>query len=367
MRSWEYGDERIGQKEMVLTTSSLMIGVGILTLPRTIAQATNASDGWLSILLAGGAAIFIAWLLARLSTRFRNRTFLEYTSEVASRPVAYVVGGLFAFYFLIFCAYITRSVAEMSKQYLFDRTPLEVISLCFMLIVIYAVSGSRTGLVRLTVLFLPFVFITTIVFLLLSINLFEVDKLLPLFHSDWKTILEGSQKSIFSFLGFEALLFYNSLSRKPEKTPKTAVISVLISVLLYVMIYVFTIAVFSNEVTRNIMYPTLELAREVSVPGEFFERLESLFLMFWVMSIFTTSAIALDVSIQSLRFFTKIDKKKLLYVLGPIIYLISMSPQNIVQLSNLGTLISYLGMLTAIAIPVLLLVYVKLREAIGHG
>ncbi len=352
---------------MVFTTSSVMIGVGILTLPRTIALSTSASDGWVSILLAGAIAMLIAWVLARLSTRFRNRTFLEYTSDVATKPVSWFVGGMFAIYFLLFSAYITRSVSEMTKQYLFDRTPLEVISLCFMLIVVYAVAGSRTGLVRLTVLFLPFVIVVTLVFLLLSINLFEVSKLMPLFHSDWQSILQGSQKSIFSFLGFEVLLFYNSLMRKPDKTPKLAIISVGLPVTLYILIYVFTIGVFSNEVTRNIMYPTLELAREVTVPGEFFERLESLFLTFWIVSIFTTSAISMDVTVQSLCFFTKLNKRKLLYILAPIIYLISMAPQNIVQLSNLSMLISYMGLLTAIVIPLLLFAIVKLREATGHG
>lgn len=364
LRSWEYGDERIGTKETVFTISSLMIGVGIMTLPRTVAKATNSSDGWLSILIAGGVALLMAWLIAKLSVRFRNRTFLEYVGDKTGKPIAYMVGALYILYFLAFTSYITRSVAELTKQYLFDWTPGEVISLGFLLVVIYAVSGSRVGLVRMAVLFLPFVLLVTGIFLLMSVNLFEFKKLLPVLHSDWGSILGGVKESIFSFLGFEGILFYATLMRKPEKAPKLASIGVLITIVTYVLIYLFTIAVFSYEVTENIMYPTIELAREVTVPGEFFERLESLFLIFWLVSVFATTSIALDVSIQSLRYFTKVDKKKLLYVLAPFLYLLAMYPQNIVQLSNLGKVVSNLGIVTALIIPVMLYAFVKLREVI---
>lgn len=367
LRSWEYGDERIGGKETVFTITSLMIGVGILTLPRTVAKATSSSDGWVSILIAGGITLIMAWLVAKLSTRFRNRTFLEFVGDKAGKPVAIAVGLAFFLYFLSFTSYITRSVAELTKQYLFDRTPVEVVSLGFLLVVIYAVSGSRVGLVRLTMLFLPFVLLVTGIFLLMSVNLFEFKKLMPVLHSDWGSILSGVQESIFSFLGFEGVLFYVTLMRKPEEAPKLTFIGVMIAIVTYVSIYIFTIAVFSYEVTENIMYPTIELAREVTVPGDFFERLESLFLIFWLVSIFATTSIALDVSVQSVSYFTKLDKKKLLYVLAPILYLLSMYPQNIVQLSNLGKLVSYMGIVTALIIPVMLFLVVKLREVMARA
>ncbi|MDQ6418138.1 endospore germination permease [Paenibacillus sp. LHD-117] len=366
LRNWEYGDDRIGQKEIVFTMTSLIIGVGILTLPRAVAKATNSSDGWISILLAGAATLLLAWLAAKLATKFHNRTFLEFVSDVTGRPVAFGVALFYFLYYLTFSAYISRSVAELAKQFLFERTPIEIISLSYMLVVIYAVSGSRTGLVRLAVMFVPFVMVITGLFLLLGINLFQFNKLLPFFSASWGEILNGSKESVFSFLGFEAVLFYAGLMRKPEKAPKLSMIAVLIAVVTYIFVYIFSIGIFSYEVTQNIMYPTLELAREVSVPGEFFERLESLFLIFWLVSTFATTSIALDMSVQSIHHVVKVKKKTMLYVMAPSIYLVSMVPQNIVQLSNLGTIVSYLGLLGAIAIPLFLYAVAKIREVRVH-
>ena len=155
--------------------------------------------------------------------------------------------------------------------------------------------------------------------------------------------------------------------RNPEKAPRMSIYAVLIASFLYVFVYIFSIGVFSVEVTQNIIYPTIELAREVSVPGEFFERLESLFLIFWLVSSFATTSLSLDISVQSLRHIAKLKKSTILYILAPIIFLFSMAPQNIEQLSNLGQIISYFGLLGATAIPMLIFGIVKFREVRNHA
>ncbi|MHA6483978.1 GerAB/ArcD/ProY family transporter [Paenibacillus sp. strain BS8-2] len=362
LNRWEYGDELIGQKELVFVISTIIIGVGVLTLPRTVALTTQSSDGWMSILLAGIAGMLFAWLAARLSTKFHNRTYLEFAAHVGGKPTGVVLAFFYVIYYCSFTAYITRSVAELAKQFLFDQTPLEFISLSFLLVVIFAVSGSRVGLVRLAVIFLPVVVFVTAVFLLLGTNLFQLSKLFPIFSSSWSQILEGSKQSIFSFLGFEIVLFYSGLLRQRSKAPRMAIFAVLIATILYVFVYIFSIGIFSYEVTQNILYPTIEIAREVSVPGEFFERLESLFLIFWLISTFATTSLSLDVSIQSLSHLRAFKKMHMLYLLSPIIFLFSMVPQNIVQLSNLGKLISYLGLLGAIVFPLAVYLLAKIRE-----
>lgn len=367
LNSWEYGDELIGQKELVYVISTLIIGVGILTLPRSIAKATQSSDGWISILMAGILAMAFAWIAAKLSTNFHNRTYLEFTSYVGGKATGYVVAIFYLIYYCSFTAYISRSVAELAKQFLFERTPLEIISVSFILVVSYAVSRSRTGLVRLAVIFLPFVVAVTGFFLLLGTNLFEFSKLLPIFSASWSNLFEGSKESVFSFLGFEIVLFYAGLMRQPSKAPKMAVFAVLLSTILYIFVYIFSIGVFSYEVTQNIIYPTIELAREVSVPGEFFERLESLFLIFWLVSTFATTSLSLDVSVQSFSHIAPLKKQTILYILTPVIFLFSMSPQNIVQLSNLGQLISFTGLLGAVLIPIVIYGLFKLREVRMHG
>jgi spore germination protein len=368
MMTQENGEEQIERKDLILAVSSMMVGVGILTLPRIIAETTETSGGWMSILLAGLAAMSLAWSLAKLASMFPKQSFYDYTSVIATKPVSVILTLLIGLYFILVAAYITRQLSNIIKQYLFDRTPIEVIALIFVLIVIYAVSGSRTALLRLNVMFFPIVLTVMLLVQFMNLGFIETDNFKPFFVTPWNDVLTGALKSEHGFLGFEIVLFYTALMKKPKDAPKAAMMGVALPMMLYLIIYIFVIGVFSNVETANQIYPTIELSKEVEVPGEFFERFESIFLTIWVMTIFNTAAMAYDVSVLSMgSVFKKIQKFKLTLVLAPVVYLIAMVQQDINKVSLFGTWTGYYGFIVAIGIPIFLLWFAKLRGVKGNG
>src|SRR5699024_1524156 len=140
--------------------------------------------------------------------------------------------------------------------------------------------------------------------------------------------------------------------RKPKNAPKMAVIGVVITMVVYTLLFVVTIGVVGNAVTSNLLYPTIELAKSVEIPGQFFERFVSVFFVIWVMAIFNTAAIALDIAVLILRsIFTNVSKLKVLYIIAPPIYFISQLPRNIIEIEQYGTVISYAGNIFTVFIP----------------
>lgn len=363
MKPFEYGDQEISYKEMLFAVPSMIVGVSILTLPRLVAEAVQSSDGWISILLAGSFACLFGWSMAKLASSYPRRTFYEYTTIITAKPIAFVFTIYLFLYFALFAGFVVRSIADISKQYLFDRTPVEVVALLFWLIVIYAVSGSRAGILRLNLLFFPLVLGIVSFLLIISIGIFEIKNLKPVFVSEWGGLLNGAKESIFSLLGFEVLLFYTSMANNPEKAPKAAVIGTIIPVVLYIAVYIIVIGIFSIEGAVHVVHPTIELAKEIHIPGEFFERFESLFFLIWIMTIFNTAAMSLDITIITLGSLWKRAKKMtLILIVSPSVYLISMMPQDTVQLSTLGTVISWSGLIFAGTVPFALLLIAKLRK-----
>jgi len=368
MRVFKYADEEIGQKEMVMTISSMMIGVGVLTLPRLVANVTQSSDGWISILAAGGVTLFLGWIVAKLVGRFKSQSFLEYTTRITSRPVACILAALQCVYYFLFCAYEMRAIASISKQYLFDRTPIEFIALSFLLVVIYAVSGSRVGLIRLNVLFLPIILTVAMLMMSFSVGLFEIKNLKPVFITPPVGILNGTQEAINSMLGFEILLFYNSIMKRPQEAVKAVVYGVSIPVVFYLIIFIFGIGIFSHDGAMNIMYPAIEIAKEIQIPGEFFERFESVFFVIWMMTIFNTTSMAMDVSVICLTsIFRRLSKRASILMLSPVIYLFGMFPKDQVEFAKAGTIISYAGIVLAGVVPITLLIIARIRRVEGNG
>lgn len=91
MKSFKYGDEKISDREIMIAIPSIVISVGILSLPRDLATTSVASDGWIVILVSGVLAVLITWLLAKLAVGFPNQSFFTYTSTILSKPVAIVI------------------------------------------------------------------------------------------------------------------------------------------------------------------------------------------------------------------------------------------------------------------------------------
>ena len=213
----------ISDRDIMIAVASNIIGVLTLSFPRIIAEDTSAADGWLPILLGGGIACFLAWLLTKIAISFPNQSFLTYASKLLSKPIAVIFIVLFLLQLIAMTAFQVREVTVLAHQYLFDQTPMEVISLSFLLVVVYAVSGSRAGIFRLNILFFPFTIGGLLLVILLPLGLVKMENLLPTFQTDFPGYVRATYSSISTFLGFSIVLFYSEIIKEPNKTPKMVV------------------------------------------------------------------------------------------------------------------------------------------------
>ncbi|TCP30032.1 spore germination protein [Scopulibacillus darangshiensis] len=363
MKPFDYADEKIGQKEIGFALPSLVIGVSILSLPRVVADTTKFADGWVSVLIAGLLSLLFTWITATLVSRFPNQSFLDYSSKLISKPLALSLTLFMILYFVLFTAFEINYIAILTKQYLLDETPKEIISFVFLLLVIYAVAGSRAALFRLNILFLPIVVIVLLILLIGALSVFDPKHLFPLFKTNWMGYLKGVKGSFLAMTGWEILLIYSALIRPPVKAVKPAIIGMCVPIILYLLLYIVTIGVYSNIVTRNLVFPTVELAKEVEIPGGIFERAETLFFTVWIMTIFSTASIFYDVSVMTISsIFKKTKKAIIIFILAPIIYVISMLPKSFIEVTNFGHFISFMAYFAAFIIPALLLLIAKIRR-----
>ncbi|GAA0430306.1 spore germination protein GerLB [Lentibacillus halophilus] len=363
MKTFEYADDQISDKEIMIATPSVVIGVSVLSLPRTLTSPTNGMDGVIALGVAGLFVIALTWLVAKLAVQFPHENFYSYASSLIPKPAASMFTMLFAVYGLLTTAYETRVIADVAEQYLFTRTPFGVIALTFLLVVIYAVSGSRAGLFRLHMMFFPFIVLIILTLVLFTSGLFDPDNLFPVLTTGAGNQWPAFIGSTFSFMGFAPLLFYTSLVKKPRNVPKKAAIGMSIAVTLYMVIAVMSIGAFGNLTAGNLQYPTVELAKDVEIPGGFFERFETVFFVIWIMTIFNTTIMFLDMAVFAMnQLFTKISKMQLIFICSPFIYMAGMIPKNNEDVDALGTFISMYGFTVVILIVALFFIARKWKR-----
>ncbi|NAP00110.1 GerAB/ArcD/ProY family transporter [Halomonas sp. MG34] len=362
MKDFKYADEKISSREIMIALPAITVGVGVLSLPREIALLTVAADGWIAILIAGAVVTIITWIIAKLSASYPGESFLSYASKLVTKPIAIIFTLMLFFQSLMLSAYVMRVIADIAKTYLFDRTPVEVVSLTFLLVVVYAVSGTRVGLFRLNMLFFPIIVVITFALSMFSLGWFEFENYFPFFKTGMMDYVKASELSSLSFIGFNILFFYIALVKDTEKAPKSSVYGILIVVLLYLLIFFVCLGVFGNAVAGNLVYPLIELAKEIEIPGGFFERFDSFFFVIWSMSIFNTVAMSVDVSIYALQSILNLKKIIYLFCLAPIIYIIGMIPVGSLEVAKMGTFIGYFGIISSSSIAIILFTISKIKR-----
>lgn len=248
---------------------------------------------------------------------------------------------------------------------MFDQTPIEAISLVFLLVVIYGVSGSRIALLRLNLMFLPIVLGVTVLVQFFNIPLVELNNLRPAFTSSFNGYYQAAQETVFSFIGYVVILVYISLMKSPKNAPKMTVIGIGIPIILYLIIYTVTIGVFGNLATAEIIYPTIEIAKEIEAPGGFVERFESIFFTVWIMTVFNTASMALDITIHLFQTMFNIQRKALILLLSPITYLLAMSPDTAFQIQKIGKTIAIIGFFYGVIFPIILLTIMWIKKIKG--
>src|SRR5690625_3228947 len=132
MKTVNYADEKIGEKELMIAVASIVIGGGILSLPTNLAKDTIGSDGWISLTITGVVFVLFTWVVAKLAARFPNQTFHAYASLIVTKPLAIIFACLYGIFYLLLSSYVVRNISGITKEYLLDQTPVEVIALVFL-------------------------------------------------------------------------------------------------------------------------------------------------------------------------------------------------------------------------------------------
>lgn len=336
-------------------------GMGLLSLPNAIASTTLFSDGWVILLVSGLVVIILGWISTKLITYFPQTSFYEYTSTLVSKSVAIFFSVMAICIYICVATYEIRSISLVVNMFLMENTDFRIIAFCFLLVIAYGLCGSRMALVQLCILGLYVVIGVLGLSVVLNINNIDFHHLFPILETSPMGYINGLKNSGFAFLGFEVVLYYNSLVSNPKKAPVYVVSALILVVMLYTITYLVCICVFSQPVVSELIYPVVELGKEVEI-GEFLVRFDTFFFMTWIITIFSTTIIYLDMVVILFTSITKkITKTTFIFILLPIVYMLSIFPNGQEEISRFGNMVTMINFFYILIIPPILLI-ITLRK-----
>ncbi|MDQ0057955.1 spore germination protein [Paenibacillus harenae] len=359
--------DRITSIQTAVILANTMLGAGILTLPRTVAEKTGTPDGWISVIIGGFLAIAAGLIMVMLSKPFRGKTFYEYIGQITGKWLGSLISLIVVGYFCLIASFEIRVLAEVADFFLLEGTPSWAIIMVFMWVSLYLVTGGINAIARLFEIILPITIFVFVIVTFFGITLFDVDNLRPVLGQGVMPVLNGVKTTAITFTGFEAILIIIAFMHRPEKASKAVIVGTSIPLMIYIITVVMVIGSLSVDGVVTRTWPTLDLVRSVEIEGLIFERFESFLLVIWIMQIYSTFTMTYYAASLGLSQMSKRNLNGFLYGLLPVVFLMANIPKNLAGVFRMGDFIGNLSLYLFGAMPLLLLAISKLRGHKGEG
>jgi spore germination protein len=355
--------------EGISVVACTVIGVGVLALPRFAAEA--AGSGAPLVALTGTFLGLIGLcVITVLGMRFPNESIVTYSQRVVGKWVARLGTVCIICFFAILSALAAREFGEVVIASILPRTPIQVTILSMLLLSAIASRNEIATFVHIQTFYLPFIIVPSVVMIGLSMKNAHWIYIEPLLGN--RTTLNGFLGGVLTIAALYQGTFIMTVlipsMRQPEKAMKSSLWGLLVSGGLYLFITCVTVAVFGANETKLSLFPTLELAKFTMVPGEFLERLDGLFIIVWVVAVFTTIYSSYFLTVHAMTdLFAMHDQRFFSVFTMPFVFIMATLPRSVVDMYEVIKIVGRIGLIITIGYPMILLCVSWLRKMRGDG
>ncbi|CAH1216270.1 Spore germination protein YndE [Paenibacillus auburnensis] len=290
---------KIDTAQAAMLVINTILPTATVVLPVIISNYAE-QDAPLSILLSTVAGLIVAAIVGTAIRVSNGAPFLTWVGERSSPIVATVLGLFMLQFYLDTTATILREFVNFIKDNVLLNTPVTVLVILILLITIYMVRQGIESIARVnSIVILLYGFFAPL-FLFGIIHEMNVHHLLPMFDHSLASLTLASITPTTWMSEVAVLLFLAPYLKDPQKARIAGWVGLLFVAVLMLFSLVTALMVFGPEFIKLSAYPGFSAAGVVHF-GRFFEKLDILFISYWVLSIYLKFSIFLFVTIECFK------------------------------------------------------------------
>ncbi|MBT2604789.1 GerAB/ArcD/ProY family transporter [Bacillus sp. ISL-53] len=360
-------DGKILSGELAAIISCSMLGIGMLTLPRTITEKINSSDGWIVLILNGIAIALFICLLVVLLKKHKVADYYTYMEEAYGKWLSKLIGLVVVVYFIGVASFEVLAMSEMVRFYLLEETPVEIVILTLILASVHLLTGKIKAIAKACVFFLPLTIVIVLLIYLFSLRVVELKNLQPVLSKGILPVMKGMGSGTLSFFGIELFIFLFGVVKNQNKVKSGALIGFFIPLILYIITYVLVVATLTVPEVIAVTWPTISFIQSYEVTGIFLERLELFLLITWMLQFFLTHSIYYYFAAEGMTRIFNNSYTTNLIVLVPIVFFLAKIPKDILEILKMSDLLGYLFPVILIGLPIVTFVIVQVKRSRRSG
>ena len=340
-----------------------IVGVGTFSFPQFIGELVG-SNGWIVIALAGLIGYFYLYIIYKCINMNGYMEFHEIIDMNFGRALGIILAAILVAYNVFTAGLGMRVFIEVIKMYLLERTPTEFLIIITILVGTYLIRGELEAIVKFNEISFWIMFISMGIVLVFLLNQADFTKLLPIFTNDIMKYYEALKYAAFNFTGAQIVFLLLPRAKDRSKLKKVLFRSMLFITIFYIIIFAFVIAVFSENQTKVLIWPTITMITSINIPGSFIERWQGVVMALWIIFFFTTFTNSYYFSTELIKDVFNLKSIKIsCIIVMPFIYGVALYAVNIAEVyDTINYALPIFTIIAFIIIPLIVLIASKRRQ-----
>ena len=355
---------KIGSKEAIALLVTIAFNHIIINMTKDIIDLT-ASASLLNILYIGIIAIIFTSIICYFLNKFPTFDLVDISNYLGGKFLKWVIGLLFIAYFIFFAGNLLHMFSTCLQIIYFPYTKQFYIALFFIISGICACIMRHNAIYRSTLIIFPFIVISTLFLFFFFFQFFNVEKMYPIFGNGIYTTFFTGITNMFAFQGLAYILFTPPLLKEPAKIKKVAITSVILSCIFLLICVATVLFIFNGFVDTDELLPLFSAVKYIEF-GSFFQKLDSIFVLIWILSFASYLGITIKFSSSILRKLTNFqDDSIFIFVVGILLFIASIWQKNYVISTFLAnTVHKYVFFCLVVGISLLILISATFKKKI---
>lgn len=318
---------KIGTFEAITLILSFVVAHTVLSLPKALVDTTKSST-LLNILFITVFTVAFVYIICRILKKFPGMDILDISEYIGGKILKKIIGFVFIFSFIISASIFLRNFAECLEIVYYPSTDIIFIILFFITSVSIVAKLSLNASLKANLIIVPIVLISILFLFLANIRSFSIQRIYPLLGNGlYETFISGIT-NIYAFSGIVLIYFLPPLLKEPSKLLKISIAGTIISSIYLLFVVSLILFMFPVFVELDEVLPLYTIATYVEF-GSFFQRLESVFLLIWLIAFVCYLSIIINLSLFTFKKITGIkDIKPMIYPFAFISLGIALLPKN---------------------------------------
>ena len=267
-------------------------------------------------------SLLISYMLYKLLSKFPTFDILDISNFLGGKVLRFIIGSIYFVYFVALCTGLLKNFAYSLQTIYYPFTNVFMIVLVFLIATLFISNLKYNAFFRSNLIILPLI-ITSILFLFYgNIKNYSANNIFPIMGNGIDSTFIKGMSNIFTFQNLTYLLFLPPYLKDITKFKKITILSMILSSFYFLTSVTSLILLFYGYVSNESLIPLYSAVRYIEF-GVFFQRLDSLFLMIWIISLISYLCITINICSNILKKSISPDKSKAFYsVITSIIILI---------------------------------------------